>query len=82
MRRSQVVRAACPAPARLVGSTYAVGFDQTVPPTSLPSGALSASGARSSEGVVVARVNATVAAGPRAERAGTGAVCEGEVIAA
>ena len=65
VRRSQVVRAACPAPARLVGSTFAVGFDQTVPPTPAQRGAVRV---RRSvvEGVVVARVNATAAAGPRA----------------
>jgi hypothetical protein len=65
VRRSQVVRAACPAPARLVGSTFAVGFEQTVPPTRAQRSAVRV---RRSvvEGVVVARVNATIAAGPRA----------------
>ena len=61
-RRSQVVRAACPKAARLVGATHAVGFDQTVPPTSTQRNAIRVK--RSVvEGVVVARVRATPAVG-------------------
>jgi hypothetical protein len=66
VQRSQVVRAACPAPARLIGATHAVAFDQTTPPTA---GQRSAVRVRRSvvEGVVVARVTATNAAGPFAK---------------
>ena len=39
-RRSQVVRVACPARSRLVGSTHAVAFSQTVPPSAAQRGAV------------------------------------------
>jgi hypothetical protein len=65
VRRSQTVRAACPAPARLVGATRAVGFDQASPPTSAQRSAVSIAGSAAA-GVVVARVTSTAAAGPRA----------------
>lgn len=66
VRRTQTVRAGCPSRSRLVGAGHAVGFDQTAPPTSAQRGAVSV---RRSvvEGVVVARVSATAAAGPRAQ---------------
>jgi len=66
IRRSQVVRAACPAAARLVGATHAVAFDQTTPPTASQRGAVRV---RRSvvEGVVVARVTTADAAGPFAK---------------
>jgi hypothetical protein len=62
IRHSQVVRAACPAPARLVGATHAVGFDQTEPPTARQRSALRVR-RTVVEGVVVVRVTATDAAG-------------------
>ena len=64
-RRSQTVRAACPAPARLVGATHAVGFDQTSPPTSAERGAVSVTRSVVA-GAVVARVTSTASVGPRA----------------
>ena len=65
VRRSQTVRAACPAPARLVGATHAVGFDQVPPPTSTQRAAVSVTHTVVA-GVVVARVTSTASAGPRA----------------
>jgi len=66
VQRSQVVRASCPRSARLIGATHAVGFDQTTPPTAAQRGAVRV---RRSivEGVVVARVRATAAAGAFAQ---------------
>lgn len=62
VQRTQVVRASCPRSARLVGATHAVGFDQTTPPTVAQRGSVRVT--RSVvEGVVVARVRATAAAG-------------------
>ena len=62
VQRSQVVRASCPRTARLVGATHAVGFDQTTPPTAAQRSAVRVT--RSVvEGVVVARVRASDAAG-------------------
>jgi hypothetical protein len=65
VRRSQTVRAACPAPARLVGATRAVGFDQAPPPTSAQRGAVSITGSVVA-GAAIARVTSTAEAGPRA----------------
>ena len=66
LRRSQVVRAACPSRAHLVGATHAVGFDQTTPPTAAQRGAIRVN--RSVvEGIVIARVRATDAAGESAK---------------
>ena len=62
VRRSQVVRASCPRSARLVGATHAVGFDQTTPPTGAQRGAVRVTRSLV-EGVVVARVKSTAAAG-------------------
>jgi hypothetical protein len=64
--RSQVVRAACPRPARLVGATHAVGFDQPTPPTVRQRSAVRVR-RTVVEGVVVARVTASEAAGPLAK---------------
>jgi len=62
VERSQVVRASCPRTARLIGATHAVGFDQTTPPSAAQRNAVRVT--RSVvEGVVVARVRATTAAG-------------------
>lgn len=66
IRHSQVVRAACPAPARLVGATHAVGFDQTTPPTARQRTAIRVRHTVV-EGVVIARVTATDAVGPLAK---------------
>jgi hypothetical protein len=66
VRRTQVVRASCPARSVLVGATHAVGFDQTAPPTSVQRGAVTVRRAVV-EGAVVARVTASAAAGPRAQ---------------
>jgi hypothetical protein len=65
VRRSQTVRAACPSPARLVGATDAVGFDQGPPPTNVQRGAVSVTRSVVA-GAIVARVTSTAAAGPRA----------------
>jgi hypothetical protein len=65
VRRSQTVRAACPAPARLVGVTRAVGFDQVPPPTSAQRGAVSIQGSVVGA-AALARVTATASAGPHA----------------
>ena len=62
VERSQVIRASCPRTARLIGATHAVGFDQTTPPSAVQRNAVRVT--RSVvEGVVVARVRATPAAG-------------------
>jgi len=63
---SLTVRAVCPAGSRLVGSTHALAFRQPLPPSA---GMLGAVRVRRIvvEGVVVARVTATPAAGARAE---------------
>jgi hypothetical protein len=61
-RRSLTARAACPSPARLVGATHAVAFDQAPPPTSAQRGAVSVTSSLVA-GAVVARVTSTAAAG-------------------
>ena len=66
LRHSQVIRAACPSRAHLVGATHAVGFDQTTPPSAAQRRAIRVN--RSVvEGVVVARVRATDAVGEYAK---------------
>ena len=82
VRRSQVVRAACPAPARLVGATHAVGFDQTAPPTPGAARRCPRHARSVVEGVVVARVQADGRRGRRAPSVQVRALCvEGAMIA-
>lgn len=64
--RALVVRVACPAGTRLVGSTHAVAFRQRLSPSDARLGAVRvARGAV--DGVLVARVTSTAPAGPTAE---------------
>ena len=65
-RSSLTVRAVCPAGSRLVGSTHAVAFRRPLPPSAEMLGAVRVR-RTVVEGVVVARVTATPAAGARAE---------------
>jgi hypothetical protein len=65
VQRTQTVRAACPAPSRLVGATHAVGFDEPFPPSPSQRGSVRVRRAVV-EGVVVARVTADAFAGPSA----------------
>lgn len=64
--RAFVVRVVCPSRSRLVGSTHAVAFRQRLSPSDAMLGAVRVS--RSVvDGVLVARVTSTAAAGTRAE---------------
>jgi hypothetical protein len=60
------IRLACPAGTRLVGSTHAVAFRQTLPPSTALLGAVRVQRAVV-EGVVVTRIRATGSVGDRAE---------------
>jgi len=64
--RSLVVRVVCPSGSRLVGSTHAVAFRQQLSPSEAMLGAVHVNRAVV-DGVLVARVTSTAAAGPRAE---------------
>lgn len=64
--RSKTVRVACPAGSQLVGSTHAAAFRQTVPPSAAQLGAVRVRRAVV-DGVVVASITTSDAAGPRAE---------------
>ena len=64
--RSQTVRASCPSTAQLVGATHAISFRQGTAPSDAQRAAIRVT-RTASRGVVVARVTATDAAGPRAE---------------
>lgn len=61
-----VVRVPCPAGSRLVGSTHAVAFRQPLSPSDAMLGAVRVRRA-AVDGVLVARVTSTAAAGPKAE---------------
>ena len=63
LERTQIVRASCPASARLIGATHAVGFDQPFPPSAEQRASVRVR-RTVVEGVVVARVSATRDAGP------------------
>jgi hypothetical protein len=65
-RSSRTVRVACPAGSRLVGSTHAAAFRQPLPPSAAQLGAVRVRLAVV-EGVVVARITTSAAAGTRAE---------------
>lgn len=64
--RSTTTRVACPVGSRLVGSTSAAAFRQPLPPSSAQLGAVRVQRAVV-DGVLVARITASDAAGPRAE---------------
>ncbi len=63
---SVTVRVTCPAGSRLVGSTLATAFRQPLPPSTAQAGAVRVRRAVV-DGVIVARVTASPAAGSRAE---------------
>lgn len=65
-RESRTVRVACPTGSRLVGSTSATAFRQALPPSAAQLGAVRVQRAVV-DGVVVARLTSTEAAGSRAE---------------
>lgn len=64
--RAFVLRVVCPSGSRLVGSTHAVAFRQRLSPSDAMLGAVRVNRAVV-DGVLIARVTATSAAGPRAE---------------
>lgn len=64
--RALVVRVACPAGSQLVGSTHAVAFRQKLTPSEAMLGSVRVTRANV-DGVLVARVTSTAAAGPKAE---------------
>jgi hypothetical protein len=64
--RAFVVRVACPAGTRLVGSTHAVAFRQRLSPSDALLGAVRVARV-AVDGALVARITSTAAAGPTAE---------------
>jgi len=61
-----VLRVACPSGTQLVGSTHAVAFRQKLSPSEAMLGSVRVTRA-AVDGVLVARIAATAAAGPTAE---------------